>query len=95
VRGTEKTAVAENRAPKQTSQTMIVKNEEPNLRCCLESVRSLFDEIIIVDTGSTDRSGPTSFAASLRESTAISLAAFGGPRRRARRAGPARARGAR
>src|SRR5438552_1743970 len=34
---------------------MIVKNEEANLPACLESVRGLFDEIIIVDTGSTDR----------------------------------------
>ena len=33
---------------------MIVKNEEANLPACLESVRGLFDEIIIVDTGSTD-----------------------------------------
>src|SRR5437763_14372147 len=34
---------------------MIVKNEEANLPACLESVRGLFDEIVIVDTGSTDR----------------------------------------
>jgi glycosyltransferase involved in cell wall biosynthesis/Flp pilus assembly protein TadD len=34
---------------------MIVKNEEDHLGKCLESVRGLFDEIIIVDTGSTDR----------------------------------------
>ena len=34
---------------------MIVKNEEANLPACLESVRGLFGEIIIVDTGSTDR----------------------------------------
>jgi glycosyltransferase involved in cell wall biosynthesis len=34
---------------------MIVKNEEENLRACLESAADLADEIIIVDTGSTDR----------------------------------------
>jgi glycosyltransferase involved in cell wall biosynthesis len=34
---------------------MIVKNEENNISCCLESVRGIFDEIVIVDTGSTDR----------------------------------------
>jgi tetratricopeptide (TPR) repeat protein len=33
---------------------MIVKNEAANLPRCLRSVRSLVDEIIIVDTGSTD-----------------------------------------
>jgi len=33
---------------------MIVKNEENMLPACLESVRSVVDEIIIVDTGSTD-----------------------------------------
>lgn len=33
---------------------MIVKNEEINIKDCLESVRDLGDEIIIVDNGSTD-----------------------------------------
>ncbi len=33
---------------------MIVKNEERFLRGCLESVKDLVDEIVIVDTGSTD-----------------------------------------
>ncbi|GAB4185991.1 MAG: hypothetical protein Kow00108_23400 [Calditrichia bacterium] len=37
------------------SLCMIVKNEERFLRECLESAQSLVDEIIIVDTGSTDR----------------------------------------
>ncbi len=35
---------------------MIMKNEERLLSRCLESVRGLADEIIIVDTGSVDRS---------------------------------------
>ena len=34
---------------------MIVRDEENNLPHCLESVRGLFDEIVVVDTGSTDR----------------------------------------
>jgi tetratricopeptide (TPR) repeat protein len=33
---------------------MIVKNEEANLGRCLESVREFADEIVVVDTGSTD-----------------------------------------
>lgn len=36
------------------SLCMIVKNEEKYLPQCLESVRDLVDEMIIVDTGSTD-----------------------------------------
>jgi glycosyltransferase involved in cell wall biosynthesis len=34
---------------------MIVKNEEKFLRGCLESVKDIVDEIVIVDTGSTDK----------------------------------------
>ncbi len=34
---------------------MIVKNEEKVLARCLDSIRDLMDEIVIVDTGSTDR----------------------------------------
>lgn len=37
------------------SLCMIAKNEERHLPRCLESVRGLVDEIILVDTGSTDR----------------------------------------
>ena len=37
------------------SLCMIVKDEEQLLPSCLESVKSFIDEIIIVDTGSTDR----------------------------------------
>lgn len=35
---------------------MIIKNEEKYLAGCLESVKNIVDEIIIVDTGSTDNS---------------------------------------
>ncbi len=37
------------------SLSMIVKNEEKFLPGCLESVKDIADEIVIVDTGSTDR----------------------------------------
>ena len=44
------------RGPAATvSLNMIVRNEENNLAHCLESVRDVFDEIVIVDTGSQDR----------------------------------------
>ncbi|RII33932.1 glycosyltransferase [Clostridium chromiireducens] len=36
------------------SLCMIVKNEEKNLERCLESIKDIVDEMIIVDTGSTD-----------------------------------------
>jgi glycosyltransferase involved in cell wall biosynthesis len=39
----------------RVSLCMIVKNEEHNLPDCLVSVGDLVDEIILVDTGSTDR----------------------------------------
>ncbi len=39
----------------EISLCMIVKNEEAVLARCLDSIADLMDEIIIVDTGSTDR----------------------------------------
>lgn len=39
----------------RVSLTMIVRDEEANLPACLESAAGLFDEIVVVDTGSTDR----------------------------------------
>ena len=39
----------------KVSLTMIVRDEEKNLPHCLESVRGVFDEIVVIDTGSTDR----------------------------------------
>jgi glycosyltransferase involved in cell wall biosynthesis len=47
------TAPPAGRAAK-TSLVMIVKNEVANLAACLDSVRGLFDEIIMIDTGSSD-----------------------------------------
>lgn len=40
---------------KKLSLVMITKNEELKLRRCLDSVKDIVDEIIIVDTGSTDK----------------------------------------
>jgi glycosyltransferase involved in cell wall biosynthesis len=38
------------------SATLIVKDEERHVGACLESLRGLADEIVVVDTGSRDRS---------------------------------------
>ncbi|WP_243140278.1 glycosyltransferase [Candidatus Syntrophocurvum alkaliphilum] len=43
------------RVPITISLCMIVKNEEKVLARCLNSVKNIVDEIIIVDTGSTDK----------------------------------------
>ncbi len=48
-------AVADDAAQPGVSLCVIVRNEEHNLPGCLESVADLVDEIIVVDTGSTDR----------------------------------------
>lgn len=49
------------------SLAIIAKNEEENLRNCLQSVRQHVDEIVVVDTGSTDstRAVATQFGASV------------------------------
>jgi glycosyltransferase involved in cell wall biosynthesis len=39
----------------RVSLCMIVKNEESNLEVCLAGLAELFDEIVVVDTGSVDR----------------------------------------
>ncbi len=49
----EKTTTSSDKTP-SISLCMIVKNEEEWLQRCLDSVKGLVDEIIIVDTGSTD-----------------------------------------
>ncbi len=48
-------ATALSSEPPKVTLTMIVRNEESNLPACLESAADLFDEIVVVDTGSTDR----------------------------------------
>jgi glycosyltransferase involved in cell wall biosynthesis len=40
---------------RRVSLCMIARNEEANLSACLQSAADLVDEIILVDTGSTDR----------------------------------------
>lgn len=54
------------------SLTMIVRNEEADLPGCLASCSDLFDEIVIVDTGSTDRT---------KEVAAAHVDKHGGPAR--------------
>ncbi len=41
--------------PQKISLCMIVKNEEKFLPDCLKTAKGLYDELIVVDTGSTDR----------------------------------------
>jgi GT2 family glycosyltransferase len=50
-----RTAAAPAGRVAKTSLTMIVRDEQENLPRALQSVRGLFDEIVVVDTGSTDR----------------------------------------
>ena len=54
---TDEPGALSDRGPRsaRVSLTMIVKDEEKNLPHCLDSVRGIFDEIVVVDTGSTDR----------------------------------------
>lgn len=40
----------------RVSVCMIVRNEQEQLRACLQPIRHLCDEVIVVDTGSTDES---------------------------------------
>src|SRR5689334_266361 len=56
--------------PCRVSLTMIVRDEEANLPRCLESAFGLFDEVVIVDTGSTDRT------ADIARSYGASVSAF-------------------
>jgi len=51
----EKKEGDEGVARPRVSLTMIVKNEEENLPACLATAADLVDEVIVVDTGSTDR----------------------------------------
>ncbi|TYQ25906.1 glycosyltransferase family 2 protein [Pseudanabaena sp. UWO310] len=50
-----KQGFARSPVPIILSACLIVKNEEHRLANCLESLQSLADEIIVVDTGSSDR----------------------------------------
>ena len=46
----------QERTPQRLSLCMIMRDEEEHLARCLESVQGVVDEIVIVDTGSVDRS---------------------------------------
>ena len=48
-------APAEPRRRPRKTLSMIVKNEEPRLPKCLGTAADLFDEVVVVDTGSSDR----------------------------------------
>jgi glycosyltransferase involved in cell wall biosynthesis len=50
-----KKGFSRSHSPIILSACLIVKNEEQRLPQCLESLKSLADEIIVVDTGSSDR----------------------------------------
>jgi glycosyltransferase involved in cell wall biosynthesis len=67
------------------SVAIIVKDEAEHLDACLASLRGLTDEIVVVDTGSTDRTCEIarSFGAGLRLRLGRRLR-----RRPQRRAGP-------
>lgn len=40
---------------KKVSLALIVKNEEKNLKDCIDSFKGAFDELVVIDTGSTDK----------------------------------------
>jgi tetratricopeptide (TPR) repeat protein len=47
--------MAKREEPVRISACMIVKNEEQGLERCLQSLQGAIDEIVLVDTGSTDK----------------------------------------
>jgi glycosyltransferase involved in cell wall biosynthesis len=49
------TVVAATPRSRRKSLCMIVRNEEHHLPDCLRSVKDLFDQVVVTDTGSTDR----------------------------------------
>ncbi|MBJ7455708.1 MAG: glycosyltransferase [Thermoleophilia bacterium] len=51
-----KLSTSKERTPQRISLCMIMRDEEEHLARCLTSVQGVVDEIVIVDTGSVDRS---------------------------------------
>lgn len=49
-------SASQERSPQRISLCMIMRDEEEHLARCLASVQGIVDEIVIVDTGSVDRS---------------------------------------
>lgn len=47
--------MTKNTGPFRLSACMMVKDEEANLPRCLQSIQPFIDELIVVDTGSSDR----------------------------------------
>lgn len=47
--------MVEHSPPPRLGLCLIVRDEERYLRACVESVRTMVDEVVIVDTGSSDR----------------------------------------
>jgi glycosyltransferase involved in cell wall biosynthesis len=62
---------------------LIVKNEEKFLGACLASIKGLVDEVVIVDTGSTDRSMEIALQAGARVEEAPWTGDFSAARNRA------------
>ena len=54
IRGPESSSDRPRRRSR-VSLTVIARDEQENLPHCLESVRGIFDEVVVVDTGSKDR----------------------------------------
>ena len=73
----------------RVSLTMIVRDEEKNLPHCLGSVRGIFDEIVVVDTGSADRTGEIARAFGARVFDFVWVDDFAAARTRRWRARPA------
>jgi glycosyltransferase involved in cell wall biosynthesis len=59
--------ILNNKTSNRISVCLITKNEEKNIERCLQSILPLAYEIIVLDTGSTDRTKALTLALSLRE----------------------------
>jgi len=54
MRGSGQSSLIFRKRPPKISLSMIVKNEEGNIGKCLDTVRDFCDEMLVLDTGSTD-----------------------------------------
>jgi len=53
------------------SAAIIAKNEEKNIRRCLESAARVCDELVVIDTGSTDTTIDECYAADIGDATLV------------------------